>query len=113
MGEDPVILVHDLEGGMDMQILGTVEYDKDSKCLHLKSTHADDPGFSTPIWPKGTTPVMDKNRRGVNVPGYGIFLEGDTIDVGGGGIERSALSHLDVPRGCLETDGAVAINKSD
>jgi hypothetical protein len=105
--EDPVILVHNLEGGMDAQILGILEYDSNSKCLFLKGSDADN--RTTPIWPKGTTPHIDNNLRGVQVPGYGTILEGDSIDAGGGGIEPSEIVDLDVPSGCLAPDAIVAI----
>lgn len=108
-GEDPVILVHNLEGGMEMQIQGILEYDSKNKCLYLKSTNGDDAGFTALIWPSGTTPHIENNRHGVQVPAYGTILEGDPIDASGGGIDGSELSDLPISSGCLDTGEIVAI----
>jgi hypothetical protein len=106
-GEDPVILLHHLEGGMEAEIFGVLEYDSHSKCLFLNGIDGDQ--LTTPIWPRGTTPIMDNNQRGVQIPGYGTLLEGDKITASGGGVEFSEIEDLDVPSECLVLDEIVAI----
>lgn len=53
---DPVVLTHDLEGGMEEELKGVLEYNNETKCLFIKSTIKDDLNpINVPIWPKGTT----------------------------------------------------------
>lgn len=100
-GEDPVILVHDLEGGMDMEIVGTLEYDTTTGCLLLMTQEPTGGEFLTlPAWPDGTRPVMEDGRAGVDVPGVGVILDGDEVDGGAGGVDPGTLGEVDLPAGC-------------
>lgn len=102
---DPVVLTHDLEYGMEEELKGVLEYDNETKCLYIKSTIKDDLNDSNvPIWPKGTTSYSENDLHGVNIPDHGIFLEGDTVEGGGGGVDVSNLES-----DCLEEGITFAI----
>ncbi|WP_042224223.1 hypothetical protein [Oceanobacillus manasiensis] len=107
---DPVVLTHDLEGGMEAELKGVLEYDNETKCLYIKSIIKDDLNpINVPIWPKGTSAYTENDRHGVKVPYHGTFLEGDTVVGGGGGVEVSNLES-----DCLEkgiTFAVTSINK--
>lgn len=101
---NPVVLTHDLEDGMEAKLKGVLEYDNETKCLYIKSTIKDDLNpINIPIWPKGTTAYTENNRHGVKIPVYGTFLEGDTVE-GGGGVDASNLAS-----DCLEKGLTFAI----
>ncbi|OZU89668.1 hypothetical protein CIL03_00575 [Virgibacillus indicus] len=106
---DPVVLTHDIEGGMDEELKGVLEYDNETKCLYIKSTIKDDLNkMKVPIWPKGTTAYTENNLHGVKIPDHGTVLDGDTVE-GGGGVDASNLES-----DCLEkgiTFGVTSINK--
>lgn len=107
-GEDPVILLHDLEGaGMDMLVDGTLKYDDNNKCLFIYDSTED--RMITPAWPKGTTTHFEDDLRGVDIPGYGTILEENDVSIAGGGIERSKVSEHEYPSECLDEDNIVVI----
>ncbi len=59
-----------------------------------------------PVWPKNTTPVhAPDGRRGVNAPGKGQILEGDTFKQGG-----SWIAGAEVGEGCGDHDEFFAID---
>jgi hypothetical protein len=97
VGEDPRIIVHDFEGGMDGLIIGTLQYDPGSKCLFLKH---EDGSLSAPMWPSGTKPIQQDGERGVDVAGYGRILEGDVLEASGGGTTTPEVADLNIPQGC-------------
>jgi hypothetical protein len=111
-GDDPRIIVHDFEGGMDAEITGTVTYDADRNCLFLRHDDPVEPEeeFTTPLWPSGTRPVVHDGKRGVRVPGRGRFVEGDAMSVGGGMVTRRSVEYLDIPPECIAEGGIVVIN---
>jgi hypothetical protein len=98
VGEDPRIIVHDFEGGMDALIVGTLRYDPGSRCLFLEH---DDGSLSAPLWPNGTTPTRHDGERGVEVPGYGRILEGDAVEAGGGGTTAPMVADLNIAEDCI------------
>ncbi|SES62437.1 hypothetical protein SAMN05216389_101110 [Oceanobacillus limi] len=107
---DPIVLTHDLEGGMDAELRGVLEYDTETKCLYIKSTIKNDLNkIMVPIWPKGTTAYTETNLHGVKIPNHGTFLEGDTVEGGGGGVDASSLESDCLDKGL--TFGVTSINK--
>jgi hypothetical protein len=98
VGEDPRIIVHDFEGGMDGLIIGTLRYDPDSRCLFLEH---DDGSLSAPLWPNGSTPIHQDGERGVDVAGYGRILEGDAVAAGGGGTTLQQVADLNIAEDCV------------
>lgn len=113
-GDNPIILTHDLEGGMEELIEGVLEYDKNTQCLFIKSTNEDDlVRVRAPIWPKGTTPYTENGLHGVKIPDHGTILEGDFLKGGGGGIEQSELKSLDIPKDCIDNHPTYAITDID
>jgi hypothetical protein len=104
VGEDPVIFVHDLEGGMQMKVTGTLTYNRTSKCLFLAHTQGGNEEMSPLIWPQGTKPLLRAGKRGVDVPGRDPIVEGDRVDGGGGGVSPGKLSGVASPPGCLTAE---------
>ncbi|MGV9376586.1 hypothetical protein ACWDRB_12260 [Nonomuraea sp. NPDC003707] len=82
-GDDPSIVVHTLTYGADMKAGGTLRYQAAGRCLTVSATRGGKEAVFTPIWPAGTSPVKDGGRRGVDVPGFGRVMDGDTVDAGG------------------------------
>ena len=83
IGEDPVIIVHDLEVRRLMDLgVRTISYDPGTKCLLLRSGDTEG-GVLVPVWPQGVRPIIHDEKRGVEIRGLGRFLEGDTISIGG------------------------------
>lgn len=105
--DDPVVLVHRLDGQMDFDIVAELAYDEDSGCLRLESPSNQ---TNVPVWPEGTEPAQEDGRRGVNVPEVGTFMEGDEVDAGGGGVGTFfAEADLDLPAGCVPPGGPTGI----
>lgn len=112
--DDPIILTHDLEGGMEELIEGVLEYDTKKQCLFIKSHNEEDlEGIKIPIWPKGTTPHTENGLHGVKIADHGTILEGDHLKGGGGGIDRSDLKGLDIPKECIDKHPTYAITNID
>ncbi|MFG3437480.1 hypothetical protein ACGF0J_09570 [Nonomuraea sp. NPDC047897] len=103
-GTDPIIFVHDLEGGMEMKVGGTLTYNPSSKCLFLTHTQGGNVEMAPLIWPEGTEPLLHAGKRGVNVPGKGQILQGDQVDGAGGGIDPARLAGITPPPGCLSAE---------
>lgn len=107
-GNDPLILLHDLvEGGMDMEVIGTLTYNSNNKCLYLYNNKEDI--IYTPIWPKGTTSYFENNLRGVQLPSHGTILEGEDISTAGGGINYTIFEDHDFHSDCLDNNNIVLI----
>lgn len=103
IGGDPLIVVHNFSGGHAVLFTGKVEYDSRSKCILLRGR-----GMITgkewrtvPVWPAGTSPMVDRGRRGVDVRGLGAVLEGETISIGGSRVGAEEFRpEIDVPAEC-------------
>lgn len=107
---NPIIMTHDMtDAGMDMAISGTLTYQEENQCMYI--TEATDGNTLLAIWPKGTVPMMDHNQYGVNVKGIGPILEGEAIELGGGGIDQTEIESAGYPEECMaEVDQVVLIN---
>lgn len=103
-GDDPRIVIHDLEGGMDALLTGTLWYDPESRCLFVRHRPTGEVELAGLLWPPGTRPVIhDDGRRGVDAPGRGLILDGDRVEFGGGFVFRPF--GFEVPEDCVpETD---------
>ena len=102
---DPVVFTHDLEGGMEAELKGVLEYDNETKCLYITSTVENNLNrIDVPIWPKGTIAYTENGLHGVKVLDYGTILEGDTVEGGGGGVDVSNLESY-----CLEKGSPFAV----
>lgn len=107
---DPIIMTHSvLDSGMDMAVNGTLYYNEANKCMYI--TEESSGNILFPVWPKGTVPVMEDNQYGVNTKALGIILEGESVQLGGGGIEETEIANAGLPSECLvEVDQIVKIN---
>lgn len=107
---NPIIMTHDMtDAGMDMAISGTLTYQEENQCMYI--TEETDGNTLLAIWPKGTVPMMDNNQYGVNVKGIGPILEGEAIELGGGGIDQTEIESAGYPEECMaEVDQVVLIN---
>lgn len=98
----PFVLTHDLEEGMEALLEGVLKYDDETKCFTIENLD----NITVPLWPKGTTAYTDNDLHGVEIPEYGIILEGDTVEGGGGGVDV-----LDIVSDCLEKGMPFAITQ--
>ena len=95
IGNDPKILIHNLSGGMEAEVTGTVIYDEEHKFILLQDEEGND--ISIPIWPQGTTAIVEGDVHGVEIPKFGKLIEGESVKASGGGIENDELSDLNIP----------------
>ncbi|WP_157522942.1 hypothetical protein [Herbidospora cretacea] len=80
IGTDPAIVVHDLEPANLGSLKARLSWLEKEACLVAVA----DGRTVVPVWPRNTTPVRASDgRRGVNAPGRGEILEGDTFEQGG------------------------------
>ncbi|MFD9942582.1 hypothetical protein ACFWYW_22885 [Nonomuraea sp. NPDC059023] len=83
VGEDPAIVVHDLPEAPDMEVGGRLGYVAEGRCLTVTGMRDGRSVTFSPVWPAGTQPLVRDGRRGVNVPGLGPLLDGDTVSAAG------------------------------
>jgi len=104
---NPIIMTHNLtDAGMDMEVKGKLTYEENNQCIFIEQ--ADEQGKIIPIWPKGSTPTMEGNQYGVDVTDIGILLEGEEVELNGGGIEIDEIADLNqYPEACLTDAQAV------
>ncbi|MER7577269.1 hypothetical protein [Streptomyces sp. NPDC126514] len=111
-GSDPRIVVHELSLAPGMALSGRLEYVEESKSLVVRGKRADEEYTACAIWPKGVQPVVSGDRRGVEVPGFGTLLEGDTV-VAAGNFWKSAdarAKQVRVESSCRAEDGFIVFN---
>ncbi|MGW4642446.1 hypothetical protein ACWEN6_28290 [Sphaerisporangium sp. NPDC004334] len=96
-GDDPLIIVRASSFHQLALISGTLTYDAASKCLQFRHNPAAPP--ATPVWPEGTTPVLESGRRGIDVPGLGGIHDGDGVTGAGGFVTwgKAPPSALGIP----------------
>ncbi|WP_328969915.1 hypothetical protein [Streptomyces sp. NBC_00239] len=83
VGDDPRILVHELPVAPGMILKGKLDYAEQGQCLIVHGKRAEEEYTAAAIWPKGVQPLADGDRRGVEVPGFGRLLAGDSIVAAG------------------------------
>ncbi len=111
VGEDPVIVVHDLPYRPQVQIGGRVVYLPESRCLVIEKDSGGTPSQAIPLWPKGAVPLVWEGKRGVELPGFGRIVEGDTVRAAGGGwrVNDERARGLKIPPSCRKY-GFVQLN---
>ncbi|MFD2132419.1 hypothetical protein ACFSKI_14530 [Pseudogracilibacillus auburnensis] len=108
--DNPVVLTHDLEGGMEELIEGVLEYDSKTQCLFIQNPEE---GDIAPVWTKGTTPYVKDGLHGVEIPDYGTVVEGDSITGGGGGVDKADIANSEIPESCIDKHPLFAITDLD
>jgi hypothetical protein len=80
VGDDPRLLVSQVDARHGAFIQGELVYEASDRCLYLKVGDE----LNTVVWPRGTRPIIESGKRGVQVPGFGVVFEGQTFRGGGG-----------------------------
>src|SRR5690606_2248660 len=81
----------------------TVRYDSTTSCLYLENGGLP-PAWNT-VWPRGSRPVADGHRRGVEVPGAGGVLEVELVVVTRATIELATREQREHAGGDLGVEG--------
>ncbi|WP_162795841.1 hypothetical protein [Nonomuraea lactucae] len=103
-GQDPRILLHDGSGpAMQALLTGELTYSASTKCLTVRrAQQAERPVVL--LWPPGTRPVSQEDKRGVRLPDNGSpLLEGAAVRIVGGFVDWKAHppAGLKVPDACV------------
>ncbi|MBT2233761.1 hypothetical protein [Nonomuraea sp. NEAU-A123] len=104
-GRDPRILVHHhSDFGMEALLTGRLVFNATNKCLAVQNT-AEPPSRKTVIllWPQDTRPLIQNNKRGVQLGNGLILLEGAEVKIAGGYVDwnNSTPPGLKVPSECV------------
>lgn len=104
-------------GGPDMAVGGELVYSSERHCFHVLM----DGVQWAIVWPDGSRSATQSGSRAVEVPGFGVVAEGDTISVRALWADRrdgsdayaaavNQLSGLDVVDGCVSTSHVMVVD---
>ncbi len=103
IGDEPAILVHDLEPADLGSLNARLSWLEKESCLVAVTKDR----TVVPIWPQGTTPVhTPEGRHGVKPPGRSEILEGDAFKQAGSWVAGAEAP----PSGCGGHDGFFAVD---